>query len=335
MIQNNHLRLVISCLGAGMVTLWSNTPSWAYLGSFAPADGYHIQSATILGDVTYYNAGQYGSNAGGGPGPIQIVADSGLWQLLSPVGGYFPSSALRNAVVGGGPPYPPTPPGTVAAYIVGDHSPGRTDFHSLALRNDTPLGTGAMLYNYDLDSFDFGGIVPSTVSSGLVTMQFYFCPNPGDTPNPGIPPMDKFTLSLRDSLGNVGLEWGYMRDNGVVWRTSSSNPWNTTPLIANSTNWDGVRFTLDLTNDTFELDYYEVSTNTWSNLAPAGTAMGQPMSDFTSLHWQLEDGLFAGTGGKNFFDDFTFIVPEPSGALFLLIAGSFWTMRSRRTRRSI
>ena len=46
------------------------------------------------------------------------------------------------------------------------------------------------------------------------------------------------------------------------------------------------------------------------------------MQDLTVLRWQLEDGLFAGVGGKNFFDDFAFTVnvPEPTG----LVLGGAW-----------
>ena len=74
--------------------------------------------------------------------------------------------------------------------------------------------------------------------------------------------------------------------------------------------------------DTFSMDYFDVSANTWTNLVPAGTAMGQAMNDFTNIRWQLEDGLAAGVGGKNFFDDFSFsTVPEPSTLLLFAFGG--------------
>ena len=63
---------------AVMLLVGSATPALAYLGSFTPNDGYHVQSGLVYGDVSYYNAGQYGANAGGGPGPTQITANSGL-----------------------------------------------------------------------------------------------------------------------------------------------------------------------------------------------------------------------------------------------------------------
>jgi hypothetical protein len=62
---------------------------------------------------------------------------------------------------------------------------------------------------------------------------------------------------------------------------------------------------MDLTADTFSMDYYDISASTWTNIVPSGTAMGQAMNDLSALRWQLEDGLSAGVGGKNFFVDFT------------------------------
>ncbi|MDX1965033.1 MAG: PEP-CTERM sorting domain-containing protein [Pirellulales bacterium] len=323
-------KLALGCALAWHVIDGGITTAEAYLGSFNQNDGYHLNSGTILGDVSIYNAGASGINAGGG-GFASINADTGLWKVVGPVGGYFATAANRNAVVSGGPPYPTNPATAVAAYIVGDHFMGRpTDGVALALRNDTPLGTGAMIYDYSLDTYDFGGPTPASVNSGIVLMQFYFCPNPGDTPVPGTVPREKFTMSLVDSVGNVGMQWGYARDNSVYWRDSSSNPWVPTSIVANQLNYDGMRISLDLNTDTFGVDYYVVNTNTWSTMVPAGTPMGQPMQNFTKLQWQLEDGLFAGLGGKNFFDDFSFTIPEPSTYAMLAMAalgGLIWRRR--------
>ncbi|TWT99272.1 hypothetical protein Pla108_02070 [Botrimarina colliarenosi] len=307
------------------------TPALARLGSFVPADGYAVQSGDIRGDVSYYNSGAYGANAGGGSGPTTITADSGSWKVIGPAGGYFSNPVDRAAYVAQGVPYSAGFTNALAAYNVGGHSGGRTDNFNLALRNDTPLGTGPMVHEYLLDQYDLG-VAPASVTSGPVSMGFYFCPNPGDTlnPSPDGTAGDKFTMSLVDSIGNIGLQWGYLRDNSVVWRDSPTNPWNATSFVADQTNWDGVRINLDLTAaGTFGIDYFDVSANTWSNLVPAGTAMGQSMGEFTVLRWQLEDGLSAGVGGKNFFDDFSFsTVPEPSTAL--LVALALVGVRSRR-----
>ncbi len=305
----------------------------AYLGSFSPNDGYNVQSGLVYGDVSYYDAGQYGVNAGGGSGPNQIVADSGLWSVQGAVGGYFSNAANRTSYISGTPPYPTTGTGALAAYVVGNHAPGRLDGSSLAIRNDTPLGaTGPLVYDSALDTFDFGGITPASVTSGPLQVGLYFCPNPGDSaPDPSGMFADKFTMSLLDSVGNIGLQWGYARDNSVVWRDSPSNAWNSTTFVADQNNWDGVRFNLDLTADTFSMDYFDVSASTWTNIVPTGTAMGQAMGNFTTVRWQLEDGLFAGTGGKNFFDDFSISsVPEPgTAALFVITMTTFLSIPKR------
>lgn len=313
--------------------------SYAILHSFQPSDGYNISGAGPFPadwiDVSYFNAGQYGVNAGNGPGPTLLAPDSGLWSLTSQVGGFFTSAAARTASVGTAPPYPNIiPSGTVPAYLVGNHFPGRGgDGSNLAFRNDTPLGTGAASYDYSLDTYDFGGPVPSSITSGNVETEFYFCPNPGDVVNPGTPRQDKFTMSFKDSGNNIGVQWGYARDNEVTWRTNPSGSWTYTGIFADAANWDGLNVDINLTNDTFSMDYYDISTSTWLPLAAAGTPLGTAMTDLTVLGWQLEDGLNSGIGGKNFFDDFSFHtnVPEPSSLVLggLALGVCAWIARRR------
>ena len=311
------------------------SPAAAHLNSFRPADGYLVSGIGPFPadwvDVSYYNAGAWGPNSGGGSVAL-IAPDSGNWSLLSQVGGFFPTAAARNAAVGGAPPYPNAlPSGTVPAYMVGNHFPGRGgDGSNLAFRNDTPLGTGNAKYRYQIDTFDTGGPVPSSVTTGPVSMQFYFCPNPGDTPQPGTPRQEKFTMTMLDSSGNIGLQWGYARDNEVYWRDSPSSGWNFTGIYADATNWDGIRLDIDLSSDTFQLDYYIVSSNTWTTLATAGTGLGASMNNFTTLDWELVDGLASGIGGKNFFDDFAFNIPAPSSAA-LGVIGLVLISRRRRS----
>lgn len=297
-----------------------------YLGSFTQADGYITTQPWV--DVTYFNSGQFGANAGGGVQQM-IVPDSGLWRLDSNAGAIFTNSAARAAATLGAPPYGSPPAGTVPIYIVGDHGPGRTDNSSLAFRNSSVAGTGAALYNYRLDSYDFGGITPSTVTSGTVKVSFYYQSNPPLPNNTGGSAPDKFTMSFKDSVGNIGLQWGYTEDNEITWRANYLGAWNYTGIYGNSNNWDGVVLDLDLTNGSFKLDYFNSVTFITTNLASAGTLMGQGMGDFTNIGWQLEDDTFTGTGGKNFFDDFSFVVPAP-GAAGLFGLGALCALRRRR-----
>lgn len=307
----------------------------AYLGSFGPQDGYAAQYGTVYGNVTYFNAGQNGLNAGGGAMTF-IPADSGLWKQVSPVGSSFGNFIDRANFAATYPAYAPTPPNTIAAYAVGGHFPGHNnDGFNFAMRNDTPLGTGANKLLYSLDTYDFGGINPTSVTTGPVSQQFYFVPSLLDNSaaSNGTVAREKFTMSVGDNAGNIGFQWGYARDNTVLWRTSPSGSWNYTSMIADQNNWDGVKFNIDLTADTFGIDYFDASANSWGTLVPAGTPMGAAMNNFSRLGWQLEDGVSGNAlsiAGKNYFDDFSFVVaPEPTSLTILAASGVLLRRRRR------
>jgi hypothetical protein len=332
------------------VALCFSTPAKAYLGGFEPADGYTISPVPQSGsnpfsqyiDVTYYNAGQNGVNAGGGA-LAAIAPDSGLWDLVSQAGAFFRTSAKRSSYTSGAPPYAPFPSFSgddVPAYVIGNHNPGYLSPSALALRNETPFSGGPvggpMEYDYTLDTFDFGGPAPSSVTSGVVTTSFRFCPNPSDPPNPGGLPRDKFIMSFKDSGGNIGLQVGYAGDNSVYWRAGSSGAWNYPGIIADATNWDQFTVNIDLAADTFGIGYHQIVPNITSTLAPAGTPLGASMSDLTHLGWWLTDQVTGGVGGKNFFDNFRFassIVPEPSALLLIVIGGCGMCSVRRRASR--
>lgn len=316
--------LLLSVLGLSAVAA---SPALGYLGSFTPNDGYQIISPWV--DVSYFNTGQYGANAGGG-GVNYVAPNSGLWKVTSNNGAIFTSAAARAAATSGAPPYgSPPSTGTAPVYIVGNHFGGRTDNSALAFRNDTPAGTGAAQYDYSIDSYDTGGVTPSTVTSGPVSMNFWAMASPSDPVNPGGRAGDKFIMSIKSASGNIGAQWGYARDNEVYWRAGSSGPWNYTGLYINSGQYDNVKFNIDLSTQTFGLNYFQSSTSSTVTLASLGTPLGASMNNFTTIGWELTDNLSSGIGGKNFFDDFSFQIPAPSSAM-LLGLGGLGAMRRRR-----
>lgn len=335
-LQHRHMVrsagvFTLAAVGVAMIPATSQ----AYLGSFGPNDGYHPQYGFLGGDVTYYNAGQSGANAGGG-GLAAVPADSGLWKLQTPVGAYFDSAANRAAFAASYPNYVSSSAVGTVTYMVGGHFPGRnSDGYNLAFRNFLPAGTGPARYRYSIDTYDTGGNVPASVTSGAVSTSFYFSPNPADpAPSDGSASGIKFTMSLLDSSANIGFQWGYARDNTVMWRDSPTSLWNNTSVVADQTNWDGVKFNMDLTADTFGIDYYDASSNTWSSMVPSGTPMGMAMTNLTHLDWQLEDNVtLAGSpqvGAKNYFDDFSFVIPEPASLSLAMFGAAAMFRRSRR-----
>jgi len=312
----------------------SGSAASAHLGSFGPNEGYNLSmfvGSNNWCDVTYYNAGQYGPASGGGSATA-IAPDSGLWRLRSQNGAFFGNNAARNAMVGTAPPYSAAPlVGGTVSYIVGAHFSGRNnDGYNLALRNDNPAGTGAIVYDYSLDTFDTGGPVAALQTTGTVTYQTYFMTDPDAPPSPDGSFSDKFRMSFLDSAGNIGAEWGYSRDNQVAYRDGPSSAWTYTTWNAGPANWNGIRMSLDLTADTFSFDYYDEASNTWNPII-AGASMGTAMTNFTTIRWQLEDAVNFGIGGKNFFDDssFTGFVPAP-GVAGLLLGGVVMAGRRRR-----
>lgn len=317
----------------GLTLVAAASQAQANLGTFSPNEGYNLSvysGSYNWSDVSYYNAGKYGVNSGGGPGPTFITPNSSNWKLdPASAGGFFGSAAARSATIGTAPPYPTTNPLGMPAYLVGDHGPGRTDNSSLAFRNDNPLGSvGPAIYTYDFDTYDTGGPVASSVTSGPVSFNIFMAASPGFPIGTGQRYPQKFHQSFMDTSSNIGAEWGYAYDNEIIWRSSSSNPWNYTGLYTNGA-WDGMTVNIDLTAQTFELKFFDATSSTTTVLAPAGTPLGASMANFTSLRWQLEDGVNGGVGGKNFFDDAKLTIPAP-GALGLLGMGALAAARRRR-----
>ena len=331
LVQNSRFARIIGLALVGACT----SAASAHLGSFGPNEGYNLsmfQGPNNWCDVSYYNAGAYGPASGGGSA-VAVAPNSGLWKIVSNNGGFFPTATLRNSYVGGAPAYPSgSLSGSLPSYIVGAHFNGRNnDGYNLAVRNDTPAGTGAIAYDYSLDTYDTGGPVAATQTAGVVTYQTYFMSDPDSPPDPTGQHAIKFTMSFMDAAGNIGAQWGYSRDNQIGWRDGPSSSWNWTAWNAGPPDWNGFRVNLDLTSDTFAMDYYDEPSNTWNNIVGTGTPMGTAMTNFTTIRWQLEDNVYLGVGGKNFFDDSSFggFVPAP-GSVGLIAGGLLLASRRRR-----
>lgn len=332
-MRRTHFKIVAL---AGSLVAFYATSAQAHLGGFENADGYayaftYPQLDNWV-DATMYNAGAFGANAGGGT-PFQQTVNTGLWTYSSSAGAAFTNPAQRVTDMGATPPFNPnvsSTANTIASYFVGAHFGGRLGTNALAVRNAATAG--ALKYDYRLDSYDFG-VNPITVTSGSIGTGLYLQANPADgtVDSSGQSP-EKFYMSIKDSAGNIGLQWGYRRDNRVIWRANPVSSWNSTALVADDGsgvgNYDGVNFTVDLTSQTFSLSYYDISANVTTILAPAGTALGNSMSNFTHLGWYMTDNVYSGVGGKNFFDDFSFNVPEPASMMWL----SLTTLALRRRR---
>jgi hypothetical protein len=318
--------------------MFLSTNAWALLGGFEVQDGYRFLGSLPNDwiDVTNYNAGANNVNAGNGP-LTPIPYNTGLWKVLGTgPGSFYINNTDRATYMGSAPPYPATgfKGPQVGSYLIGDHGGGHTG-NALAMRNTAPAGSGAMLYDYRLDQYDFGGTAPATVVSGSIDTSFWYWPS--DPQQTVVPPQEKFIMSFTDSTGSVGFQWGYARDNQLYWRPGSSGSWNLTGLFSDPVAYDQLKVNIDLTAQTFKIDVFDFSTSLTTTIAPT-QALGATMIDYTHIGWSLTDNLQAGPlgwGGKNFFDDFGFKVnpvPEPSAAMVLVAAGAALLLKRPRRR---
>jgi len=336
--------------------------AWGYLGSFEEQDGYRVpqngnmaslgfsgdaqfylnnQEANgftgivppgalpnTLGDPSHgadlsrYNAGQYGTNAGGPGGAGMDIADnSGLWQALA-------GGRLHEDI--GAPFYQ----GSLSArdYVQAYGYPGaRTGSQVLNfLASDVNLR-----YNYTLDSRDFGGLSPALTVAHQVDLSFWLCPSEWDDPDTG----DMMGMAFRDSSGQVLLEVGYTGDNRFQYRVGGSASWITSGIVLGSQGWSEVAVTLDTHGNTAGLTVtgYDDSNSMLS--APVTllteSALGLDALALTDLTWDLRGGSLdnGAVGFKHYFDDFSFAltpVPEPTGALLLMLTGLVAGLRRRR-----
>ncbi len=349
----------------------------AYLGSFEELDGYRIPQNGLMpslgfagdamfylnnnagngftgivpsstfpnnmgdsthgSDVSRYNAGQYGINAGGPGGTATDIADNtGLWQAIA--GGRL------NEDIGGtlanGYQYLGNTGGLVFAqnrdYVHAYRYTGaRTGTQVLnLLAQDTSLQ-----YDYALESRDLGGTNPSATLASIIAMTFWFCPADTDDTDTG----NLFGLTLRDALGQSVFSVGYTGENVVQYRLpGAGGSWISTASQVGTQGWSEATVTLNTESNTVNLSVraYDDLTATLGSAVSIvnGQSVGFDADAFTSLRWDLRGGTLdnGAVSYKNYFDDFTFNVapvPEPGSLLCVALAGLFLTRRRQRAGR--
>lgn len=358
---------------ATLATCWPMAAS-AYLGSFEEADGYRIPQNGIisslgfvgdamfylnnnavngftgivpastfpntLGDSTHgsdlsrYNAGEYGTSAGGPGGTATDIADNtGLWKAM--VGGRL------NEDIGGtlanGYQYLGNTGGLVFSqnrdYV---HAYRYTGAHGGSqvlnfLAQDTSLQ-----YDYTLDSRDLGGTTPSSTLASIIAMTFWFCPADTDDTDAG----NLFGLTLRDALGQSLVSVGYTGENVVQYRmTGSGGSWISSGSQVGTQGWSEMTVVLNTQSDTVNVSvraYDDLTATLGASVSIlTGQSLGVDADALTDLRWDLRGGTLdnGAVSYKNYFDDFAFNVapvPEPGSALGVVLGMICLLRRSRR-----
>jgi hypothetical protein len=306
MLLCHHQRLLLTSIttlffGARMTAL-------AYLGGFEAGDGYDNTYTVSVAPyiLNNYNAGQYGTNNGGPGGSFtSITPNTGEW-------------VKNDAGAVGGLRY------LLGHALFGVHS--HTGNVMLGMRNNNVNVQQDLSYTYSLDSRDFNGLAPSSVTRGTIAWSLWVCPDaPTAATNPAT---EAFYWNFKDTGGNQGMQVGWDTSNHLIYRTSAASAWTTVAPTyqLSDTSYSRLDFVLDLSNQLISLDYS--ADGTIENTAFSNIALGTQMNDFTKLDWTLTYG-----NAKSFYDDSVFIVtvPEPSGAMLVGISFAvFGILRRRR-----
>ena len=308
-----------STLVLAALSLFFTSNAYAYLGGFEGVDGY----APFLNDVVTYNAGQYGPNAGGGSF-TPIPPNTGPWMKLQ--GPLWPTPGAANGV----------------AYATGHQNvdrtnPGTSDQALVITTNADGWTAGSQEYSYQVDSFDLGGINPSTTGGDIVNISFWSCSwIPGAAEGGGLGPGTVAnTVSFYDSLGNLGFAVGGIQPGTTTdFAATNVGSWVQSSVAVGTSTYHRWDITLDLNVQTVSIDVFEGAT-----LTPLVTnaPLINPMADFSELRFLSAPGV---NNNKVWaLDDFTMgvrVVPEPS-AMFLaaMSLASLLTARLRSGRRLV
>jgi len=320
--QTLRANLILVCrkatlLTAAVVALMAfSSSSHAYLGGFEnPVDGY----TPFLDDVTTYNAGAHGANAGGGA-YTAITPNTGLWSKLQ--GPLFPATGTAGGV----------------AYATGHQgydrtNPSTSDQALVITTNADGWGGGPQEYAYSVDNFDLAGVNPLSTGSTIVDISFWSCARIYGTGEPGGglgAGTIGDTVSFYDSSGNLGFEVGYRQPATTTdYAATNVGSWVQSAIAVNPSTYHRWDISLDLLNDTVSIDIFEGATLT--NLV-SGAPLITNMNDLSELRFESTAGV---SNAKIWsLDDFVFDVqqvPEPTSVVLMISAAACaLTLRRRR-----
>jgi hypothetical protein len=311
-MKPNTFRLILAFTAVCML-FTSNVH--AYLGGFENVDGY----APFLNDVSTYNAGQYGPNAGGGSF-MSLPPNTGLWAKLQ--GPLWPTPGTAGGV----------------AYATGHQNadrtnPGTADQALIITTNADGWAGGSQEYSYNVDSFDLGGVNPNATGGEVINISFWSCSFiPGSGEGGGLGPGTiAHTVSFYDSLGNLGFAVGGIQPGTTTdFAATNVGSWVQSSVAVGTNNFHRWDIVLDLNLQTVSISVFENPT-----LTPlvVNAPLINPMADFSELRFLSAPGV---NNNKVWaLDDFTMGVvgiPEPSAIVLvgLSLAG---LLPSRITRR--
>ncbi|MDB6139156.1 MAG: hypothetical protein JWO94_2228 [Verrucomicrobiaceae bacterium] len=283
-------------------------PAWAYLGSFEAQDGYTDGGQVPFQDVTTYNAGEYGTNANG-PG--------GSATNITPNDGLFVKYDQGNVSSGYG-------------ELVAHHALAHSGSAGLVLRSNAGFGdTGGdgADYLYSFDKRDFGGVSPTLVTSGTISLDYWMCPQTSFFQT-GTVTSTAFVNSAGNTVFAVGTVGQGIFDAKPYIEWEDANGWHVTSILGNNVSWDHIMLSFDLSSDTVSFSYYSSITGITSVLA-SGVAAAAPIDNLSGIHFTAQANT-----EKNSYDDFNIIspivVPEPSSLVAVLVAGVSVCWKRRR-----
>lgn len=364
---NPSLKPCLGAFALAATLLWPQGAR-AYLGSFEEEDGYRIpmngqiSSAFFAGDAQYYlnnnpasgytnvvpvgaypntlgdgthgadlsryNAGQYGTSAGGPGGTAVDIADNtGLWRALA--GGRLSEDANAPYYYGGD-----LYRDQVVVYR-------RTSFAHTGSQALSLFAAEANLsYSYSLDSRDLNGLNPASTTASLIQMSFWVQPTDWDDEDSGGNIMG---LSLRDAANQSMFEVGYTADNHLQYRLPGGS-WITTANVLGSQGWSEITIMLNtaLNTASLEVQAYNDALHSLgiSEVVLNSQGLGLDAGALTDLQFDLRGGSLdnGAVSYIHYFDDFSFgvtpatPVPEPGGVALLFAAGVALLGRRGRAR---